>query len=113
MLLINIVLSIFISLVPPSKFLCDGSELHATIYNGLHNKKEIVKSLENLEEDSFVFLEWRDYEIEIPIVKYGDITFANRFWRWSYENSEGLTLNQPSLSRQYPTGRIINYVCKA
>ena len=113
MLLFNLFLSLLISIIPPSKYTCGGTELNATIYNGLHDRKEIVKDLENLEEDSFIFLEWRDYEIKIPISSYASLDFANRFWRWSYGDKEKITLTEPTLSRQYPTGKIITYKCTA
>ncbi len=113
MLFFNFFLSILISIIPPTKFICDGYELNAKIYNALHEQKEIVKDIEKLEQDSFVLLEWKDYEISIPITSYGALDFTNRFWRWSYVNEEGTNLMQPSLSRQYPTGKVVTYSCKA
>ena len=113
MLFFNFLLSFFVSIVPPSEFTCGGSELNVTVYNGLHGQIEIVNDIESLDEDSFVILEWRDYEIKIPIINYGSTNFANRFWKWSYENEKGLNLKQPKLSRQYPTGRVVTYRCQA
>ena len=113
MLIINLALSFLISIIPPTSFICDGSHLKATVYKRLTEQNEVTYDIENLDKDSFIYLEWRDYELEIPIVKEGSLSFANRFWRWSYGDKDGLAPKKALLSRQYPTGRIINYHCKA
>ena len=112
MQIITILLSLFINIIPPSDFECNGSKLHSTIYNNFKDKQEVTQNIENLDEGSFIVLEWRDYEIEIPITKYGSVNFANTFWKWNYINEEILDIDHPSLSRQYPTGKIVTYSCK-
>ena len=104
--------SFLITITPPSDFVCGGSELHASIYNSLRETQQVFQDIENLEEDSFTLLEWRDYELKIPITKYGGMSFADRFWKWSYLNEEILDLEHPSFSRQYPTGKVVTYRCK-
>ncbi len=110
---INLIMSIVLTIMTPSDFYCDGSPLHATVYNNFNSKEERTSDIEELDQDSYIFLNWREYEIKVPISGYGKLSFTDRFWTWSYIKEGKLDVNHPIFKRQYPGGRIVTYFCEA
>ena len=114
MLILSFFISIFINLVPSSNFICDGDVLNVTIRNNLNGDYTIINDLNLIDEGAFVNLHWRDLNLMLPrTFNYGEISFTDRKWWWSYKDREkGEYINSPELRQRMPSGEIIDYSCK-
>ena len=110
----SFLLSIFISIIPPTTFDCDGAALEATIRNNLNGDFLIVTDLEKVDQGAFVVLEWKDISLMLPIsFQQGEISFTDRKWLWSYQdNEQGLHEESPRFAQRMPSGEIIEHECK-
>ena len=58
--LLPFLLSLYISITPPTNFLCDHDSLSVTIRNNLNGDFQLVNDLEKIDKGAFVVLEWKD-----------------------------------------------------
>ena len=114
MAILNLLLTIIITISPPSDFVCDGSNLHATIYNNLNGDYKIAADMSKLDEGAFAVLKWKELNIMIPrTFNSGEISFSDRKWWWSYQDNEHpLDLDHPRLRRRSSNGKVVDYTCK-
>ena len=111
---LTVLLSFFLAIKPSSSFYCDGEVLNATIRNNLNGNFSIVTNLEEVDQGAFVVLEWKDLSLMLPVsFNKGEISFTDRKWLWSYQDSEqGLHEENPRLAQRTPRGEIVEYECK-
>ena len=107
-------LSIILSITPPSNYDCDGKLLTATIRNNLNGDFALVDDLEKVDEGAFVVLDWEKVRLMLPIsFQKGEISFTDRRWLWSYQdNEQGLHEDKPRLAQHLPSGKIVEHECK-
>ena len=112
---ITILLTLILTISPPSFFNCDGDTLTATIRNNLNGDFAITNDLDNIDEGAFVTLNWRDINLMLPrTFNFGEINFTDRKWWWSYKDREiGYHINNPSFKQRLPNGEIVQYQCEA
>ena len=111
----SFLLGLFISIQPPSYFECDGEILNATIRNNLNGDFALVTDLEEIDEGSFVVLDWRKINLMLPISFQSDeISFTDKKWLWSYQDkNNGLHETTPRLAQRLRNGKIVEYDCKS
>ena len=115
MVFISFFLSLLITLNPSSNFNCDGDRLTAVIRNNLNGDYAITDDLENIDKGAFIVLNWRDFNIMLPIsFKVGDISFTDKKWIWSFQDEEnGLRIDNPRFAKLLPNGVIQEFACQA
>ena len=115
MTFISLLISLLITLNPPSNFDCNGDRLTAVIRNNLNGDFAITDDLENIDKGAFVVLNWRDINLMLPVsFKVGEISFTDKKWLWSYKDkSEGLRISKPRFAQLLPNGEIQEFSCKA
>ena len=115
MSILSFLISIFITLNPSPYFNCDGDILTAKIRNNLNGDFALTEDLASIDKGAFVVINWRELKLMLPVsFKVGDIAFTDKKWLWSYQDNEnGLRINNPRLAKVTPSGKIIEYSCKA
>ena len=113
MILFNFILSLFMLITPSSTFDCDGDLLIATIRNNLNGDFALTKDLDAIDQGAFVVLNWRDLNLMLPVsFQYGEISFTDRKWLWSYQDNElGLHVETPRFAQRMPSGKIVEHEC--
>ncbi len=115
MIFISFFLSILIMLNPSSNFNCEGDRLTAIIRNNLNGDFKVTHDLENIDKGAFIVLKWRDLNLMLPVsFKFGDISFTDKKWLWSYKDEKnGLRMDEPRFAQLLPNGNIQEFSCKA
>tara|TARA_Y100001968_G_C19210794_1_gene644661 strand:+ start:277 stop:648 length:372 start_codon:yes stop_codon:yes gene_type:complete len=115
MTLISFFLSLFISINPSPYFNCDGDQLTAVIRNNLNGDFAVTEDLENIDKGAFIVLKWRDINLMLPVsFKFGDISFTDKKWLWSYQDqNNGLRIENPRFAQLLPNGEIQEFSCQA
>jgi len=113
MIIFPFVLSLFIAITPSTTFYCDGATLQATIRNNLNGDFLVVTDLEEIDQGAFVFLDWRDISLMLPVsFQKGEISFTDKKWLWSYQdNEQGLHEETPRFAQRLPSGDIVEHEC--
>ena len=89
MSIISLLVSLLITITPSPYFNCDGDLLTATIRNNLNGDFALTEDLESIDKGAFIVLNWRDINLMLPVsFKAGDISFTDKKWLWSYQDSE-------------------------
>ncbi len=113
MQLISFILSLFVVILPPSKFICESEPLNVTIYNNLNGDYQIAHDLENIDAGAFALIKWKGLSIMIPrTFNAGEISFSDRKWWWSYQDRENpLDIDHPRFRHLLQRGQIEDYSC--
>ncbi len=113
--IISLLFSALLALHPSPIFECDGKILNATIRNNLNGDFSITNDLENIDKGAFIVLDWDEISLMLPIsFKYGDITFTDKKWLWSYQEGEGnLRMDNPRFAQLLPGGQIVEHKCES
>ncbi len=111
---LSFLLIIFIGILPPSAFDCDGKLLTATIRNNLNGDFAVVDDLEKVDEGAFVVLDWEKISLMLPVsFQKGEISFTDKKWLWSYQDNEnGLHEDYPRFAQRLPSGEIVEHECR-
>ena len=115
MILISFFLSLLLSLNPASQFNCDGDVLTTVIRNNLNGDFARTDDLENIDKGAFIVLNWRNINLMLPVsFKFGDISFTDKKWLWSYQDEKnGLRMDEPRFAQLLPNGEIQEFSCQA
>ena len=113
MKIFSLLLSVFLTITPSASFDCDGSALNVTIRNNLNGDFARVIDLEQVDQGAFVVLDWKDISLMLPVsFQYGEISFTDRKWLWSYQdNEQGLHEETPRLAERLPSGEVVEHAC--
>ncbi len=111
---LSILLSLVITIIPPSSFKCDNDLLTATIRNNLNGDFALVSDLNKIDQGAFVVLDWKDISLMLPIsFQAGEISFTDKKWLWSYQDNEtGLHEDSPRLAQRLANGDVVEHECK-
>ncbi len=111
--LFSFLLSIVITITPPTSYKCDGDLLKATIRNNLNGDFAQITNLEELDEGAIVVLDGEEINLMLPVsFQAGEISFTDKKWLWSYQDNErGLHETNPRLAHRLPNGEIVEYDC--
>ena len=114
MSILPFLLTLVITIIPSSTFDCDGEALKATIRNNLNGDFALVTDLEEIDQGSFVVLDWKDISLMLPVsFQRGEISFTDRKWLWSYQdNEQGLHEENPRFAQRIPSGEIVEHECR-
>ena len=118
MFLLSFLTFLWITIIPPSSFVCDGNDLTSIIYNNLNGDYKISEDLEDIEdidEEAFTVINWRGLNIMLPrTFNNGEISFTDRRWWWSYMDKEnGLNVTHPRFMHVKQDGQIESFKCEA
>ena len=114
MTILSWLLTLFIVITASPTFDCDGETLKATIRNNLNGDFALVTDLEEIDQGSFVVLDWKDISLMLPVsFQRGEISFTDRKWLWSYQdNEQGLHEENPRFAQRIPSGEIVEHECR-
>ena len=105
---ISLILSIFLSITPSSRFICDNQQLNVKIINNQNGDFTIINDLEKLDSGAFVVLDWK-VNLMLPRTFFSnEISFSDDKWKWIYEKE-----NQVRLLERKRTGQVFEYKCEA
>ncbi len=105
--IISIILSLFITVIQPSTFICDGDPLEAKIINNQNGNFDIVNDISRIDLGAFVVLKWRVNLMLPRTFINGETSFSDNKWKWIYQESD-----TPRLLQTKQSGQIIEYDCE-
>ena len=107
MQIFSLILSLFLSVVPPTSFICDGEILNTQIINNTNGDFKIINDLDQIDEGAFIVLNW-GVNLMLPRTFIAnEISFSDNKWKWIYTD-----INHPKLLERRPLGEIIEYPCR-
>ena len=115
MILFSLMASFLIATVPPPSFNCEGEYLTSIIYNNLNGDYKVLEDVEDIDEGAFTVINWRGLKIMLPrTFNYGEISFTDRRWWWSYMDKENrLNVTHPRFMHVKQDGQIESFKCEA